>query len=222
MDNFSFTTFVWDKNYLDSILFHGKHKIIHDPYIQKGFQEIDRAHFVPDEKRRISYEDKDIDIGFGQNLYKPTTSAKLINLVSPRPKGNYLVIGAGSGYLSAIIGAIVGRQGKVIAMERVLMMLETFRKNMANYPHLDEVVEAVFKDGSDGYMSSAPYDGILYTGQMSQNPVQVIAQLKVNGNIVVPREDNTVRILTRIDNTNWSEKIYKDFILTDKILSGVE
>lgn len=222
MDNFSFTTFVWNKDYLDSLLFYGKHKIIHDPHIRKGFEEIDRAHFIPDEKRKLSYEDKDIDIGFGQNLYKPTTSAKLINLLSPKPKGNYLLVGAGSGYLSAILGAIAGNQGKVIAVERVLMILEIFRKNMANYPHLQDIVEPVFKDGAEGYASSGPYDGILYTAQLPENPVPVIAQLKVNGTIVVPREDNTVRILTRLDNTNWSEKIYKDFILSDKILTGVE
>jgi protein-L-isoaspartate(D-aspartate) O-methyltransferase len=222
MDNFSFTTFVWDKEYLDSILFHGKHKIIHDPYIQRGFHQIDRAHFIPDKFRKLAYEDKDIDIGFGQKLHKPTTSAKLINLLSPKPRGNYLVIGAGSGYISAIIGAIAGLHGKVIAVERVLMLLEIFRKNMANYPHLNEVVEPVFKDGSQGYISSAPYDGILYTANMNENPVQVIAQLKVNSSIIVPREDNTVRVMTRLDNTNWSEKIYKDFILNDKILSGVE
>lgn len=224
MDNFPFTTFVWTKDYLESLLFEGKHKIIHDPYIQEGFRKVDRAHFIPDQFRTISYEDKDIDIGFGQKLYKPTTSAKLINLLSPKPNGNYLVIGAGTGYLSAIIGSItgLGRSGKVVALERILMILDQFRYNMSNYPHLDNTVEPVFKDGFEGYHSYAPYDGIMYTGSMDSNPINVISQLKVNGSMIVPRDDGTIRLITRVDNTNWSEKIYKDFIMFDKILKGIE
>lgn len=222
MDNFSFTTFVWTKEYLESILFEGKHKLIFDPYVIEGFKLVDRVHFVPDKFRATAYEDKDIDIGFGQKLYKPTTSAKLISLLNPRPNGNYLLIGAGTGYLSAIIGSIVSNKGKVIALERILMILDIFRKNLQNYPHLNEIVEPVFKDGTNGYISNAPYDGILYSVALESNPIQVITQLKVGGKIVVPRKDSSIRILTRIDNTNWSEQIYKNPLFIDNFLQGIE
>ncbi|MBP9759592.1 hypothetical protein KBD45_07915 [Candidatus Dojkabacteria bacterium] len=222
MDNFSFTTFVWTKDYLESILFEGKHKLIYDPYIMQGFRSIDRAHFVPDKYRAITYEDKDIDIGFGQKLYKPTTSAKLINFLNPKPMGNYLVVGGGTGYLSAIIGSIVTSKGRVIALERILMILDIFRHNLANYPQLKDIVEPVFKDGIEGYKSNAPYDGILYSVALEANPLIVISQLKVGGKMIVPRNDGSVRILTRIDNTNWSEQIYKNPLLIDNSMNGIE
>lgn len=222
MDNFSYTTFVWTKTYLESIIFEGKHRIINDPYVIEGFKSVDRGHFVPDKYRAITYEDKDIDIGFGQKIYKPTTSAQLISFLSPRPGGNYLVVGAGTGYLSAILGAITGSKGSVVALERILIILDLFRKNFENYPSLQKIVEPVFKDGVEGYASAAPYDGILYTVALDQNPIQVISQLKVNGKIVAPRDDGSIRILNRVDNTNWNEQVFNSPLFFDKLMKGIE
>jgi len=60
-----------------------------------------------------------------------------------------LEVGAGSGYYSAVVAEIVGKKGKVIAIEMISELAERARRNL-EYLGYDNVI-IVVGDGTKGY-----------------------------------------------------------------------
>jgi protein-L-isoaspartate(D-aspartate) O-methyltransferase len=217
----SYNPYYWTREHLNHVICTSKSKILVDELLAKGFCKVDRKDFVPGKDQNIAYMDCEVDIGFAQKLLKPTTTAQLIKLLDPKKGKRYLVIGAGSGYSSAILGSIVGNEGNIIALERVLLLVEQMRANLKKYPALAEIVEPVFKDGRDGYLEEGPFDGILSCVAIEEVGDVLIRQVVYGANIVSPSENYEVKVVTRVDKTKISEKIYKGFVFA-KIQEGVE
>ncbi len=211
----------WSREHLLHVLSNPAKPIITFENYIKAFKEIDRADFVPDKFKEVAYNDQDIPLGFGQKLDKPTIVAKQISLLAPRVGGKYLEIGAGSGYTSAIIGKIVSPNGKVIATDRILDIVEMCRENLSKYPELGKVVYPLFKDTIEGLPSEAPFDGIISSVAFESLPKKILTQLKIGGIAVLADQKFNLLVIVRESAENYDQKIFPGYVL-DPAVSGVE
>ena len=212
--------FVWTHEYLTKVLCYEPNSPVKEPRIKEAFRGVRREDFVKDEDKRSAYADTPHQIGFGQTTSQPTVIAQMLQLINPTTGGKYLEIGTGSGYVTALLGKIVGKSGKVIGLERIQLLAEQARENLAHYPEIENVA-IFFKDGSKGFVEEAPYDGIYVGAAYGQVPEALMDQLKVGGKLVVPTKENDIRLITRVSADKREEKIYPGYVFVP-IVEGVE
>jgi protein-L-isoaspartate(D-aspartate) O-methyltransferase len=133
--------------------------------------EVPRERFVPDEARSFAYADRAVPLGDGRFLAAPGVLGQLLTQMMPQPGQRALVVGAGTGYSAAILGAI-GLH--VIALECSAELAATARTNGL------EVVEGQLEAG---HRKGAPYDQILIDGAVEVIPDALIEQLADGGRL---------------------------------------
>lgn len=212
--------FSWSHDYLFSVLTTGKSKIVKANNLVTAFKMIDRADFVPAQYITEAYNDIEIPIGYKEYLDKPTVIAQILQLLKPKEAGIYLDIGAGSGYVAALLGVAVGSNGKIYTLERKQFLSDLARINLNKYPFLENV-ELSFKDGKLGDETHAPYDGIHISAAYDEVPQKILLQLKVGGRLIAPTSDNNLHVYERISANEFQETIHKAYFF-DTIQPGIE
>lgn len=211
--------FSWTKEYLLSVLMGGKNPILKESLLVNAFRTIDRKDFVPEKFANLAYGDYEIDIGYSEKLNKPTIIAQMISFLNPKFGGKYLDIGTGSGYAAAIISFCAGDSGKVYSIERVQWIWETARLNIKKYPILKNV-ELLYRDGSEGLVQKAPFDGIHIAFADDEIAEKLKTQLNPEGGVLVhPTVNNDLKIIKRNGN-DYNEELVPGFMF-DKSKLGI-
>jgi len=154
---------------------------VRDPRVLTAMREIPRHHFIPPPYDRGAYDDCPLPIGNGQTISQPYIVALMTELLRPKPEGNLLEIGGGSGYQAAVLAALAKH---VTTIERIPAVADLAKRNLAAL-HICNV-NIIVGDGTLGYPGSAPYDGILITAATPKIPVPLIEQLAEGGRLVAP------------------------------------
>jgi len=142
-----------------------------DPAVLEAMGAVLREHYLPDGTRPLAYVDRGVGIGDGRFLSPPAVLGKLLNQMRPRTSERALVVGAGSGYSSAILTHI-GLD--VVALESSAALAAQAR---------ELGVEAVEGPLETGWAKGAPYDLILIDGAVEHIPDAIIAQLADGGRL---------------------------------------
>lgn len=168
------------------------------PRIIKAFKKIKRADFMPDEIKHLAEINEALPIGFGQTISQPLTVAFMFEQLEPRPGDNILDIGSGSGWTTALLAEIVGKKGRVTAIELIPELKEFGEKNAAKYSFIKKkIVRFICADGSDGYKKEAPFDKILVSAAAKEVPKAWKDQLKIKGRIVCPINSSILTIIRK-------------------------
>ncbi len=155
------------------------------PRIIKAFRTVKREDFLPDDLKDSAETDCALPIGFGQTISQPLTVAFMLELLRPEPGNKVLDIGSGSGWTSALLGEIVGEEGRVTALEVIPELKELGRKNASKYNK--GRIRFVLADASKGFEEEAPYDRILCSAALEKSlPAIWREQLNIGGMIVAP------------------------------------
>src|SRR5690606_22850706 len=85
----------------------------------------------PGHYRRYARLDRPLDIGHRQTSSQPSTVAAMLRLLDVRPGDQVLDVGAGSGWTTALLGALTGRQGSVVGVELVPELAAWGAQNVA-------------------------------------------------------------------------------------------
>ncbi|MEO6728601.1 MAG: hypothetical protein ABIM99_01640 [Candidatus Dojkabacteria bacterium] len=211
--------FSWTKEYLLSVLMNGKNPILKDPLLINAFRTIDRKDFVPEKHANLAYGDYEVDIGYSEKLNKPTIIAQMLSYLAPKYGGKYLDIGTGTGYTAALLGFCAGDSGKIFSIERVQWIYENARLDLKKYPIIKNV-ELLYRDGGDGLIQKAPFDGIHIAFADDQIANSLKMQLKTDGGVLVhPTRDNNLKIIKRNGVDQFSEELITGFIF-DKSKAG--
>lgn len=177
------------------------------PQVIRAFNEITRADFVPKEFEQEAEVDIPLPIGFGQTISQPTTVAIMFELLDAQAGQRVLDIGSGSGYTSALLGNIVGTNGKVAAIEYLPELHEMTKTNIEKFGLVSAgVVECVLGDGNEGYASLQPYDRILVSAAPDDIPQALKTQLAVGGKMVIPIHNHLCYIEKRGENDFYREE----------------
>lgn len=182
------------------------------PRIIEAFLKIKREDFLPKDIKDLAEVNEALPIGFGQTISQPLVVAFMLELLQPREGEKILDIGSGSGWTSALLGEIVGKKGKVIAIEIIPELKEFGEKNVAKYNFIEKgIVQFVCADGSKGWEKESPFDKILVSAEAKTLYLAWREQLKIGGRIVVPIE-NSIWLFEKKSENNFESKEYPGFV----------
>lgn len=144
-----------------------------------------REDFVPAAYRPMAFMDIEIPLPGGQHMLSPKIEARLVELLDLQKSDNVLVVGAGTGYVTALIAH---KARSVVALENRTELVDMARHNLSRLGM--GTVQLVQADGLQGFPSQGPYSAILLTGSVTEVPDALLAQLKPGGRLlaVVGRE----------------------------------
>jgi protein-L-isoaspartate(D-aspartate) O-methyltransferase len=170
---------------------------VRDPRVLTAMREIPRHYFIPPPYDRGAYDDCPLPIGNGQTISQPYIVALMTELLGPKPEGNLLEIGGGSGYQAAVLAALAKH---VTTIERIPAVADLAKRNLAALDICN--VDIIVGDGTLGYPGSAPYDGILITAATPKIPAPLIEQLAEGGMLVAPLGGREIQELVVLEKRN--------------------
>jgi protein-L-isoaspartate(D-aspartate) O-methyltransferase len=171
-----------------------------------------RENFVPAEHRNLAFMDTEIPLPCGQNMFTPKLEARILQEVALKKHENVLEIGAGSGYMAALL-AHKSRHVTTVEIEPELKALA--EKNLAANGITNVKVE--LGDGARGWAGSgsegAPYDVIVISGGLPVLPESFLQQIKIGGRILAIVGEAPVmsaELVTRVsDNAYNTVKLFE-------------
>jgi len=160
-------------------------------------RNLPRHIFVDEALASRAYEDTALPIGFGQTISQPYIVARMSEaLLEGGPLVKVLEIGTGSGYQTAVLAPLVGR---IYTIERIAALQLRARERCKEL----QIRNVRFRhgDGTLGWKSQGPFDGIIAAAAPLTIPETLIAQLAVGGRLIVPvgpeGEQQLVRLTRR-------------------------
>jgi protein-L-isoaspartate(D-aspartate) O-methyltransferase len=150
--------------------------------VLERIRNVPRHIFVDEALSSRAYEDTALPIGFGQTISQPYIVARMTEaLLEGPPLHNVLEVGTGCGYQTAVLAPLVE---KLYTVERIEPLIERARQRLKEL----ELRNVRFRhgDGSAGWKSHAPFDGMLVTAAPLVVPEVLLQQLSVGGRLIVP------------------------------------
>lgn len=145
-------------------------------------RNVPRHIFVDEALSSRAYEDTALPIGFGQTISQPYIVARMTEaLLEGGPLQNVLEIGTGCGYQTAVLAGLVG---KISTIERIEPLLKRAKERLKDLGIKN--VRFRHGDGSAGWASQAPFDGILVAAAPLRVPEALLEQLAVGGRLIMP------------------------------------
>jgi protein-L-isoaspartate(D-aspartate) O-methyltransferase len=145
-------------------------------------RNVPRHIFVDEALGSRAYEDTALPIGFGQTISQPYIVARMTEaLLQGGVVHKVLEVGTGCGYQTAVLSPLVDR---IYTVERIEPLLERAKERLKEL----DVRNVRFRhaDGSVGWKTQAPFDGILVAAAPLVVPEALLKQLQVGGRLLVP------------------------------------
>ncbi|NQU68263.1 MAG: protein-L-isoaspartate(D-aspartate) O-methyltransferase [Candidatus Marinimicrobia bacterium] len=161
--------------------FHLRQHGITDTAVLDAFHKVDRSLFIDASIRSFVNVDEPLPIGEGQTISQPSLVAHMTQILEIKPHHHILEIGTGSGFQTAIMAKIAR---KVTTVEVIPALYEMSKKRLTDLGF--DNVSVILRDGHEGYIPHAPYDGIMVTAATPEIPEKLIDQMKDGGRMVIP------------------------------------
>nr|WP_316653901.1 protein-L-isoaspartate O-methyltransferase [uncultured Gellertiella sp.] len=146
--------------------------------VLSAFLTVPREAFVPEAARALAYVDADSALSVpGRYIMHASPLAKLLQLATISQTDHVLDVGAGSGYVSALLAHLAG---SVVALESDAGLAALARANLSGHANA-KVVEGDLEKGAAG---EGPFDVIFIDGAVDLVPEALFAQLKDGGKLV--------------------------------------
>ncbi len=172
---------------------------IRDQRVLEAMRRVPRHAFVPEESRAQAYADRALPIGSGQTISQPFMVAVMTEALLLKGTERVLEIGAGSGYQAAILAELAR---EVISIERRPELAETARATLAALGYSN--IQVIVGDGTIGYASAAPFDGILVAAGAPRVPESLKQQLSATGGRLIipigPADQQQLAVIVRDEN----------------------
>lgn len=171
---------------------------------------VPREAFVPAAHKALAFADLMIPLRggaeaarrAGQVMLEPKQEARILQDVKLTGRETVLEVGAGSGYMAALLGA---RAQRVITLEIEPELARMARENLQKAGISN--VEVREGDGAKGVPGEGPFDVIVLSGSVAQVPDALLQQLKVGGRLAtIVGEDPVMRanFITRTGETTFT------------------
>ncbi|NQX84650.1 MAG: protein-L-isoaspartate(D-aspartate) O-methyltransferase [Flavobacteriaceae bacterium] len=183
-------------------------KGIKNENVRAAIGKIPRHLFMDSSFLDHAYQDKAFPIAAEQTISQPYTVAFQTELLALEKGHKVLEIGTGSGYQCAVLCEL---GAKVYSIER---QKELFKKTSNFLPKLGyRPKKLIFGDGYKGLPEEAPFDSIIVTAGAPFVPKPLLAQLKVDGRLVIPigNETQTMTLFIRKSPKEFVKQEFGDF-----------
>ena len=178
---------------------------IKDERVLAAMASTPREIFVPEYCRHSAYEDRPLEIGFGQTISQPFIVALMTEALELKEDEKVLELGTGSGYQAAIL-AQLARQ--VVTIERLAPLAETAKSVLQRLGYNN--VEVHLAQEYLGWSDEAPYDAIIVTAGAPSVTQQLLDQLALGGRLVIPvgfRYEQDLLKITKGEVANITETL---------------
>jgi len=162
---------------------------------------VKREEFVPPACKNLAFADTEIPLGHGEAMFSPKLEARLLQEIQLKKHETVLEIGAGSGYMAALL-AYKGRS--VTTVEIVPELKAMAEANLARAGVTNAKVE--LGNGARGWANGAPFDVIVISGALEVLPDAFLKQVKVGGRIAAiigEAPSMSANIITRVSETAY-------------------
>lgn len=182
-------------------------KGIEDHRVLNAIGKIPRHKLVDTALHSRAYKDTALPIGMGQTISQPFTVAAQTELLSVEAGDKILEIGTGSGYQCMVLCEL---GAEVYSVERHNELYHKAKEALREFGY-----KAMLKvgDGTLGWSTYAPYDGIVVTAGAPVVPDDLVQQLNIGGRLVIPVGNDEKQMMLRI--TRVSENEYEREELAD-------
>ena len=163
---------------------------------------VKRENFVPAAYAALAFVDTEIPLPCGQSMLMPKFEARILQEAAVKKHEHVLEIGAGSGYMAALLGRCA-RHVTSVEIEPQLVALA--QENIAA-DRIDNV-DVVHGDGAQAWATIAPYDVIVVSASMPILPAEFLQQLKVDGRllcVIGTAPVMTAQCITRVSETGFT------------------
>lgn len=162
--------------------------------------EVPREEFVPAAHKALAFADLEIPLGHGECMLAPRMEARLLQDLQVQPNERVLEIGAGSGYMAALLA----RRGvSVLSLEIQPELAALARANLQRAGvHNAEVRVA---DGAKALRSEGPFDAIMLSGSVADVPQHLLDLLAVGGRLIGVVGDEPIMSATLVTRVGPSE-----------------
>lgn len=169
-----------------------------------------REDFVPMAHKALAFVDMEIPlladsdaaVRSGKVMLAPRVEARMLQDVAPQPHESVLEIGAGSGYMAALLAA---RARHVVTLEIDPDLAAMARANLRN-AGVDNV-DVREADGAVGSQPEGSFDVIVLSGSVAEVPSSLLSQLKVGGRLIgIVGNEPVMRatLVTRTSDTGFA------------------
>ena len=152
---------------------------ISDNAVLRAMELVNRKHFVALEYHAKAFEDQTLPIACGQTLPAPLATALMTQLLDLKAEHKVLEIGTGSGYHTAILSKIVKR---VYSIERYKQLIAEAETRFAALGITNHVLR--HGDGRYGWKGQAPFDRIVVSCSVKNEPKMLLEQLAAGGVLI--------------------------------------
>lgn len=175
-----------------------------------------REDFVPPAYASLAFVDTEIPLPGGESMLTPKVEARILQEVQVKKHEHVLEIGAGSGYMAALL-AHKARHVTTVEISPELHKLA--QANLARAGVTNVAVEQ--GNGAEGWANGAPFDVIVISGGLEFLPEAFLKQVKVGGRIAAfigEAPAMSAQVITRVSETAYDT--VKVFETSVKMLSG--
>ncbi|MBO6574159.1 MAG: protein-L-isoaspartate(D-aspartate) O-methyltransferase [Rhodothermales bacterium] len=175
-----------------------RQKGIQDERVLAAMGEVPRHLFMDQALQRRAYEDEALPIGLSQTISQPFTVAYQTERLATRPGERILEIGTGSGYQAAVLATL---GVSLFSVERLRPLFERSRTLLRD---LGYRVNCRHGDGTKGWETVAPFDGIIVTAGAIGIPPALLEQLREpeddrpGGRLIIPVGGSGGQVMQRV------------------------
>lgn len=189
-----------------------KTKVLKSSEIESALRVVDRRDFIPEESYAAAYDDSALSIGHGQTISQPYTVVFMLELLGVKAGETVLDVGSGSGWQSALLAYLVGKGGKVYAVEIVPALCAFGQRNVSKYPELAKHITMICQDASSGvaFPSGRKLDRVIAAASVTQVPRAWRGQLRVGGVLVYPKK-GSIWVETKVEEGTFTTAEYPGF-----------
>lgn len=152
-----------------------------DPNVLNLLAELPRERFVPRSHRHLAFVDMELPLPHGQVMLAPKVEARLLQELSLLPGDRVLEIGAGSGYMAALMAR---QAAEVLTVEKYEGLAVMAREGLTSAGISNAEVLQANGLAEDSRWSRSMFDAIALSGAVEKIPEHLLRQLNPGGRMV--------------------------------------
>ncbi len=180
-----------------------------DPVVLDLLDRLPREQFVPAGQKALAYVDMELPLASpaveGECMLAPRVEARLLQDLAIRPDDKVLEIGAGSGYMAALLASLASR---VVSLEINESLARMARENLqqAGITNADVRVADACANAFTACAAEGPWNVILLSGSVAEVPPALLSLLAPGGRLgAIVGEEPVMRatIITRVGDNSF-------------------